>query len=993
MADYQRTAFKFPQRMNLSAPVDQIPQGAGRLLYNCRVYGDRLQSRQGIQPVTNHPTAAPVHSICSFNDPIPNPTEWPNTFQTHTRIAGVSTYLELCASNALYGSLQPGYMTVIDSGYSGNPLSFVTTNSQYSPRPWTFIGDSNQMRKTSSGAQNMTTPVYAYGIAPPNFAPTAAYDNPNADGPDIGTTNNPYVYRIRARADSKLNTGAVSNLGPPMRDIDGLSPSSAPAAAHPPSNILITIPSVHPDPQVRWLDIYRYGGSITEWTYIGTVSNFAGATILDSFNDLSIAANQVAEFDDNQPFLSVDTSKNGVCNVVSHGVGRGGTVNITSGDVLRAYSALGAHPYYPLGNQISINGALYTFYRSPDSPTSVEVLEDFPANLTAVDWVMTTPDMMAQSLPCIWGPFGGGLTGSFVFGCGDSYRPGALYWTKGNHPESHPGRNVLDITTASEPLMNGVVFNGNAYVFSTTRMFSIYPSLGQVSDFVALEVPNSRGLFARWGLTVTPWGIAFIGKDGIYITSGGQPVSLTDEDLYPIFPHETSGLDLGPAHFPNVDGLSLIDLGFFPVPDFSRPDRLRLAYGDGFLYFDYLDQTGIQRTLVGKFNASTGKFEGWVSRDTYNPEVIMHYFETYEDFNVARVSSTRMLVGTKNGYIGTFSESSYGIDTDFNNAISWYVMTSAFDTGDPRPRKQWGDIEIDINSFGNNINAQLGLDGYTTLSPLSSNFSSSGRKRFLCDINTGRGQYAYNIGLILEGSTSSGQPVFYMWGASWLPKPELSSKRVTDWTDCGYVGAKFFQGFKLRADTLGDARTVQVLDDLNANHTFTGGDFPTVNHNGEQTIAYSFDVPFISHLVRFAPTDDKFWRIENIEWIFEPAPELVRTWTTQETTHDFAGWLTHRDSYWALESYADVILTVNAVGNPLTPFTYTITNTNGLYDKIYLQLTSMKCRAVSYSLTSTCPFRVYQRDLEVRVKEWGSTGKYLSKQPMGDLSRINGARI
>jgi len=163
--------------------------------------------------------------------------------------------------------------------------------------------------------------------------------------------------------------------------------------------------------------------------------------------------------------------------------------------------------------------------------------------------------------------------------------------------------------------------------------------------------------------------------------------------------------------------------------------------------------------------------------------------------------------------------------------------------------------------------------------------------------------------------------------------------------------------------------------------------------NGERTIAYSFNTPFISHQVRFAPTDPNFWRIENIEWIFNIAPELVTTWTTQETTHDFEGWLLHRDAYLPLISSATVTLTVNAIGNPLSPFVYSLPSTANLYDKMYQQLQAMKCRAVSYSMTGSAGFRVFERDIEIRCKQFGSTGKFLSKQPMGDLSRDTKAKI
>jgi hypothetical protein len=252
-------------------------------------------------------------------------------------------------------------------------------------------------------------------------------------------------------------------------------------------------------------------------------------------------------------------------------------------------------------------------------------------------------------------------------------------------------------------------------------------------------------------------------------------------------------------------------------------------------------------------------------------------------------------------------------------------------------------------------------------------------------VNDGLGQYARNLGLDISWSVQDGTPIFYNWVPTWIPKPELIALRATDWDDAGYPGAKYFQGMKIRADTLGVARTVEVLDDFNVAHAFTPA---LVNHPREQTIAYSFNTPFISHLVRLHPTDANFMRIEGVEWIFNPAPELVTTYTTQETTHDFEGWFSHRDIYLPVMSTATVTLTVIVNGNPASPFTYTFASTAGAYKKLYQILQPMKALEVQYSFTSSAGFRLFSRDIQVMVKQWGSTGPFLMKRPAGELSRL-----
>jgi hypothetical protein len=658
-------------------------------------------------------------------------------------------------------------------------------------------------------------------------------------------------------------------------------------------------------------------------------------------------------------------------------------MKITGGDTLRFYST-GDNPYYLAGTQISINGTLFTFYRSPDNANTVELLED-DNGIAGGTFVLTTPEMAHQSMPCIWGPYGGGVSGIFVFACGDPLNPGNLYWTKGNHPESHPGTNTLTLTSGSETLMNGVMYGPEPYVFSSQRQFRIYPNLGGTTDFIALEVPNSKGLYARWGICVTPFGIAFVGKDGIYLSAGGAPESLTDDDMYSLFPHEGSGTDS--TSYVSIDGMNDPNprlIGIARV-DFSAPDEMRLCYGDGFLYFDYKDTDNFKRCLVYNFQT-----KGWVSRDTevHGGGFTCHYYEVIVDASNPSATQESVMVGSENGLIGVF-----GGVTDFGGDMGSRLRPGAFDGMDARPRKHWGDIELDLDGQCNTLTVQVGFDNFSYFATsTTTGLNYTGRRRVTVDINAGKGQYAYNIGIDISwiNTTAGSVPVVYFWLPTWLPEPELTALRATDFDDCGYPGAKFMQGFKLRADTLNVARVVEVLDQDGVAHSFTP---TTILHNYEQIIAYSFDVPFITHLVRMLPLDAQFWRIMGVEWIYEPAPELVETWETQETTLDFPGWFHHRELYLPIISTDLVTLSVRTIENPAGPFTYTKASTGGAYDRGYFPVNPMKALAVAYRLTSPAGFRVFQKDLTVSAKAWGSPGPFTPKQPFGDTSRIVGARI
>jgi hypothetical protein len=72
----------------------------------------------------------------------------------------------------------------------------------------------------------------------------------------------------------------------------------------------------------------------------------------------------------------------------------------------------------------------------------------------------------------------------------------------------------------------------------------------------------------------------------------------------------------------------------------------------------------------------------------------------------------------------------------------------------------------------------------------------------------------------------------------------------------------------------------------------------------------------------------------------------------------------------------------------------TIPNSGGVYRKTYLILPPNKAKLYTYSLiNSPAGFRLFKKDCEVRVKQWGSTGPYIPFNPFGGPHRADGASI
>jgi len=959
--------------INLSAPVDRMGAGMYRMLENVRPYGEeQILGRPSIMPADTYAAANPITSMKLLNDPIPPPPQFPAAFAEQVLFKGDGS--ELRSGNYTSGN-PPSCSNLVDNGYSGNPLALLIFKPSFGPRPWMIIGDSAKMRITSSNVQ-----PFQYGVSPPNDPPTAAIGAANANGPNVGTTGVPYVYRYRGRKAGDIQTGEYGNTGPSMRN---LSATGTPTGVSPMgANVVVTIVTAHPDPAVVYLDVFRFGGSLTNWVYIGSCSNYAGSTVTDTFND-AVAANQpLMDTDDFQPFPTFDQGLTGTCTLAPQAQG-GAILTITSAAQFKWYNPADLdQPYFGYGNAIFVGGQAYTFYRAPTSATTVELVET-PAGATSGTFLMPSPEIWHVPLPFIWGPYGGGESGTFVFAVGDIYRLGALHWTKGNRPECAPDSNVLDITQPSEPLQNGCMWGGNPYVFSSERCFQIYPTFGSATDFIAIEIPNSKGLYMRWAIAVGPLGIYFRARDGIYLTNGGAPTSITDASMYSIFPHE-SGLGEGQVFV--ADGQQATPYGVggpFSPPDDTMETAQRLEYVDGFLYYDYIDQSGTRRTLV--HNTQTG---AWVSRDTYTPPITMHYAGEGGDSIVTGEGIHECYMGAANGMSYQYSANV----TDNGVGIFGHIRTIAVSAKDPRPRKLWGDVWLDYDSQCETLMIDCGFDQYLYFSVETlAGTNLNGRRQSIIDINNGEGQYAMSIGLDISWTTSIGRPAFFTWEPSYEPMPELTILRASNWTDDGYPGAKFFQGFYIEGDTLGITRSLQVQFDgggiLAQTFAFTA--------TNRQEQPFSFTSPFISRLIRILPTDPDMWRLFKIRWIWEPAPDLALNWITQPTTHDFTEFFHHRDAYLALIASAAVNLGVTRYDDgAVFNYTFPATTQGAVFQqKLYQVLQPMKGKIVNYALTSTIPFRLFHKDCSLRVGPWGRRDPYKIVQPFGDQSRRMGAII
>lgn len=839
-----------------------------------------------------------------------------------------------------------------------------------------------------------------------------------AYGPDAGIAGTPYLYRFRYRASE---TGARSFPSPSTRSgvIARRQRVQLSAAAS-------------SDAQVDKIDWFRFGGSINVWKYIGTGAN-STATFNDDFPDDSILNNEELTFEDFQPFPIVSTPITGTCTV------SGTMVTVTSGAVSISMAA---------GTQIIINGISCTLYAPPISTTKFEIVESIGA-LSGVSLFIPEPLLIGQPLPAMWGPFGQGFLGTVMFACGDNYNPGTLYWTNPDDPDSASDRNQLEITSPSEPLMNGFLYNNTSYVFSSEDLYVIYPTsdiTGRLT-FKANKTGLGLGLAGRYSYCVGEGRIWFVSRDGIYTTEGSIPVSITDDDLYPLFPH---------------DGLVGTGVNGYIAPDYTSPNTLRLSIGDSILRFDFKGTDTNYYTWLYDINTKSWLF------DSYGRQIITSYYEEGKNTH-------RWLMGAINGKLYQ-----YGGTSDDTIAIACEVRSKVENFGDSRLEKIIAEHYLDFDPDGATITVQPGFDNYTVLPTPTTLVTTAGRRQQVIDIASGVGTLARNVTNDITWSSTTAVPKLYLFDYYFLVKVDNTYQRYTDYTDLGYSGPKYIRGFRLRADTANVARNIRIEYD----GTAIGVDV-VVQHNGELWKSYDIPTPFMAYLVRIAPQDALLWRLYDIEfiydkypdldniitgwtdggylgdkwlqgivlradsnnvattvlvksddgntiatlscthngdqtkpyswepyrthemrlvpqgniriidakWIYEPEAELTNFWKAQPQSFGMDGFLHIKSCQIPLISTSIVTLTINIDG---VDYTYDIPSTADIFKKNYISLQAIKGKVFQLFLepkVGTTGFRVYQKDIEFKIKAWGSNSGYLTVKPLGHPHAVNGALI
>jgi hypothetical protein len=838
--------------------------------------------------------------------------------------------------------------TIDFSTFSGNPVTMVDMQPTGAVVAWKYIGDSRCMvtvgyYPSGPDASNIQQNADQYdvtmaraltiGMDPPN-SNMQPQSNPPGVNPIIGTPGNlngQYQWSFVFR---RLMTGARSNPSAATRASSGV-----PALTVTNASVYMTLPVTPIDPQTGQpdthivVDVYRFGGIIQRWALVGTGKS--GDIFNDNNADINLlaapapsqitdASTGLTRFNLYKPFVTQDVARQGraiiFVDILNYGGPQPGPpanifhVQVQDNNFFNTAWLPGSTIFLTPDNG---SQQAYTIYQVI-SGADLELTGDQSLSLVDgnfVDWVVQAGTLQSgQPLPHLWGPYGIGQSGSYIFACGDPNARGTLYWTNGNDPDSTDLVNNIIVTSPSEKLVTGCVYDGQPYCWSTERQFSIFPSLTIFGQFTTQEVAGAKGCWLEWSLSVQSNGfsdqsVTWRGKDGIYDFSNTGGLTRLSDPLYPFFPHDgapgiapetlitqISAVALHPEHVGNIDD--------------TLPQYHRTCWFQGVLFYDFIalaEQNGVQyasySTLVyDTINIPNG---GWVCVDqpftingqpnTLSPiarfvEIGANDPNTPDVMNgptygaMARGGNMKIMYSgqtatLQNGYIFDY----YGFS---RNGFNSRLITKANDLGDSRQPKLFGDYWFDATPISNiKVTPLVRLNDqpliFSELVPVHPPGEPEifNRTQYTLDFIEftdagGRGLLQPSLGMDVSWTASDGQfaETIWQWATTFIPKPEFIEFRATDPNDAGAVQAKYLMGANIEANTENLPILVNVIIDQNVVASLTmQHDYQSIKPYAWAPVAgYDFQVQLV-----FDPDQLRGFQLFQVNWIFEVWPDAV----------------------------------------------------------------------------------------------------------------------
>lgn len=466
-----------------------------------------------------------------------------------------------------------------------------------------------------------------------------------------------------------------------------------------------------------------------------------------------------------------------------------------------------------------------------------------------------------SSLPVIFGPF----LGKYIFGLGCSEQPGMLYWCNEQQPDSWSPLNSIEITSPTDPLQNGCVFDGKVYVFSKEAMFVVYPSMTGGNTFQVLPTSCNFGLWSRYALAVGSkmW---FLSGAGIMETVGGEAVNISQNSLVRTL---FEGKQVGDYYPLNWEVVLATDYNF------------NLTYVEPYLYFIYKDTSDTNttnthmsvlayHTIMQRWHSikfPTGVIPT-VSYGIKQLEGSSSGFETYFGSIAGKIywyTGTSDLVTSGGSY----------------SSITMTVATPDAAQGSSRMEKMYGDLCLDMDGGGITVTATPYINFGNEVCEAVAIATTVGRKLYVIPIRRlGRsGIYeapiSKTISLKLESSATTSYPIYYGLDLTYSMQGDEIKGRIMDWDDCGDPRQKYIWGAALDIDTYG----ATLYFDLYADGVYITG-VPIPGVIGRHKVEVSWPVFQASFVRLVSASQIGYLLYGDPAWYFHAEAAHTKNWTT-----------------------------------------------------------------------------------------------------------------
>lgn len=425
--------------------------------------------------------------------------------------------------------------------------------------------------------------------------------------------------------------------------------------------------------------------------------------------------------------------------------------------------------------------------------------------------------LLEVPLPYTFGPF----VGKYILACGDTNRPGYVYWTNPTAPDGASPANNLSVCPPQEALIGGVIYSSLPYVFSQENLYALdYGGPLAIPTFVPRKTPCGYGAVGPWAFCAGPM-IYFVGRLGIYATSGqDNPQSITEDSLRPLFHGETIG-------------------AYSPI-DFSRLQDIQLNYTGEDLHFFYIDTVGNSQHLI--WNTTYQRWRS-TSVDLFNTKI------AYQDENA---NQSKLFLGGSDGKV---YQSSPATTTDNGHDITSQIQTGSVDFSSPQTLKEYGNLIVDADPLGGTITVTPYLNTEST-TLTSSVLTGTGRQKFPISLGDA---FGYSLGFAFSWT---GPAKLYQFDVLWHEDEELikhwqfppTTHRMSGWQHVrdGYITIRTTDVIVLTV----------TIDGVDYNATFTAA---STNTSGEKRKLYFTLPPAKGKMFQYAINSNSGFRLYGTE--------------------------------------------------------------------------------------------------------------------------------